>query len=304
MAAWDVPLRRKARRHIEPEQFAARLEAFRASIAAQRADQPRTNGQMSGSMPSAPNAMSAAAPTSPTAASCPTCPDCHGIGWLHLDVPVGHPQFGQLVRCSCQATADRAARYERAARASNLTPELRAVRFTDITPQDAEVREAKAALETFAGDPQGWIVLSGAWGTNKTRLMAACANALLDAGQHFPLYVVVPDFLDYVRSAYDVEQGVVSESANERIEQAINADVLMLDDLGAQSATPWADEKLFRIINARYNAGAPLVVTTNLSTQTIEPRIRSRLFDVRMTQMREYTFGGPDQRRVIGKGAR
>lgn len=225
----------------------------------------------------------------------PVCAQCGGSGVVTL----GDPKWGRVTICACRTRAARAARYAHAERASNLTPELRAVTFTSITPQDAVVAEAKAELETFARDPQGWIVLSGTWGTNKTRLMAACANALLEARQHFPLYVVVPDFLDYVRSAYDVERGVVSESANERIEQAIQADVLMLDDLGAQSATPWADEKLFRIINARYNANAPLVVTTNLRTDTIEPRIRSRLFDVRLTLGRTFAFAGDDQRNAM-----
>lgn len=298
MAAWDEPLRRKPRRHIEPEAFAAKLAAFKQTLAQQQ----QQNGRQRTSAPSttrpAPSASSSPRPTPPTVAAqaAPTCDECAGVGWVHLDVPVGHPQFGKFIRCGCQSASDRAARYERAAKASNLTPELRVVRFTDITPQDEDVYEAKAALEAFARAPSGWIILSGAWGTNKTRLMAATANALLDAGQQWPLYVVVPDFLDYVRAAYDAENGVVSESANDRIEQAINADVLMLDDLGAQSSTPWADEKLFRIINARYNSGAPLVVTTNLISETMEPRIRSRLFDLRLTQGRMFRFGGPDQR--------
>ena len=233
-----------------------------------------------------------------------SCAQCGGSGMVTL----GDPKWGRVTLCVCRLRAERTARHARAERASNLTPDLRAVTFASITPQDATVAEAKAELEAFARDPQGWIILSGTWGTNKTRLMAACANTLLEAGQHFPLYVVVPDFLDYVRSAYDVEKGVVSESANERIEQAIQADVLMLDDLGAQSATPWADEKLFRIVNARYNSSAPLVVTTNLSTRDIEPRIRSRLFDFRLTQGRTFAFAGDDQRdalRNVGrKGAR
>lgn len=299
MAAWDEPLRRKPRRRpIEPEEFAAKLAAFKQTLAQQQNGRQRTSAPST--MKPAPSASSSPRPTPPTVAQVaqvvPTCAECAGVGWVHLDVPVGHSQFGQFIRCGCQAQADRAARYERAAKASNLTPELRVVRFTDITPQDEDVHEAKTALEAFASAPSGWIILSGAWGTNKTRLMAATANALLDAGQHWPLYVVVPDFLDYVRAAYDKEVGMVSESANDRIEQAINADVLMLDDLGAQSSTPWADEKLFRIINARYNAGAPLVVTTNLVNEAMEPRIRSRLFDLRLTQGRMFRFGGPDQR--------
>jgi len=54
---------------------------------------------------------------------------------------------------------------------------------------------------------------------------------------------------------------------------------LFLDDFGTKNATPWAQEKLFQIINYRYVNRLPLVVTTNLSERDFEERIRSRLQD-------------------------
>ena len=55
--------------------------------------------------------------------------------------------------------------------------------------------------------------------------------------------------------------------------------MLILDDLGTQNATAWAQEKLFQIFNHRYNAMLPTVVTTNLSLDRIDERLRMRLTD-------------------------
>ena len=63
-------------------------------------------------------------------------------------------------------------------------------------------------------------------------------------------------------------------------EQVRNARLLILDDLGTQSATPWAKEKLFQILNYRYEARLPTVITTSSSLDEIDARIRSRMLDV------------------------
>jgi len=58
--------------------------------------------------------------------------------------------------------------------------------------------------------------------------------------------------------------------------------LLILDDFGEESAFPWARSKLFQLINHRYNARLPLVVTTSLSLDEIESRISSRFADPRL----------------------
>jgi DNA replication protein DnaC len=63
------------------------------------------------------------------------------------------------------------------------------------------------------------------------------------------------------------------------IEQIRNARVLILDDLGTQYATAWAQEKLFQILNHRYNAQLPTIVTSNLGVDRIDERLRMRLTD-------------------------
>ena len=56
--------------------------------------------------------------------------------------------------------------------------------------------------------------------------------------------------------------------------------MLVIDDLGAQKGTEWAEEKWFQVINARYNKGVPLLVAMNPNPATLESRIADRLCDV------------------------
>jgi DNA replication protein DnaC len=58
------------------------------------------------------------------------------------------------------------------------------------------------------------------------------------------------------------------------------ASLLVLDDLGAQNATPWAGEKLFQLLNHRYLGGLPTVFTISSDNwEGLDERLRSRLLD-------------------------
>lgn len=93
----------------------------------------------------------------------------------------------------------------------------------------------------------------------------------------FPLFTVVPDLLDYLRAAFAPDRGL---SYDNRFNQVRNASLLVLDDLGTENSTPWATEKLFQIINYRYNQRRPTIITTNRDLDRIDPRILSRIKDV------------------------
>ena len=55
--------------------------------------------------------------------------------------------------------------------------------------------------------------------------------------------------------------------------------VLVLDDWGAHSNTPWADEQLYLILNYRTERALPTVISSNVPLEDVEPRIRSRLLN-------------------------
>ncbi len=87
------------------------------------------------------------------------------------------------------------------------------------------------------------------------------------------------------------------QPSKQRFNEIRNASLLVLDDFGTQNATGWAQEKLFQILNYRYINKLPLVVTTNLSLDEIEARIRSRLADRDLVT--DVRIHAPDYRRPL-----
>ncbi|MDD5368122.1 MAG: ATP-binding protein [Anaerolineaceae bacterium] len=141
------------------------------------------------------------------------------------------------------------------------------------------LEKAFQSAKKFAENPQGWLVFSGPYGCGKTHLAAAIGNHRAALGNP-PLMVVVPDLLDQLRSTFSPNSNVTYD---ERFEQYKNAPLLILDDLGTQSATPWAREKLYQLINHRYIAELPTVITTSDAPDEIDPRLRSRMLDARVS---------------------
>jgi DNA replication protein DnaC len=216
------------------------------------------------------------------------CPICKGAGYLLKDVPVGDPDFGRLYPCSCKVEELRHKQAQALREVSNLE-NLAHMTFATFIPegnalnpdQQRNLRLAYEYAANYARNPQGWLVLRGGYGSGKTHLAAAIANDRLKNG-HPALFVVVPDLLDHLRSAYSPTSDVTYD---QRFEEIRAYPLLILDDLGSQSNTPWADEKLFQIFNYRYNARLPTVITTNCELEEIEIRIRSRLNSTDLVHM-------------------
>ncbi|MGE5249888.1 MAG: ATP-binding protein [Bacteroidota bacterium] len=232
----------------------------------------------------------------------PDCPHCHGVGFLRLDVPVGHPAFGKLEPCVCRAgeiaQSAREKLYELSSldRLGNLTfdnfstagnPKAKGF-ITALEMKSLE--DALAASQDYAQRLEGWLLLEGPYGCGKTHLAAAIANQAVNRGVP-TLFITVPDLLDSLRFTYSDPE----TSFEQRFEDIRNASFLAMDDFGTQNATPWAQEKLFQIMNYRYINKLPTVVTTNLILDEIESRIRSRLQDTGF--VRYVRILAPDYRR-------
>jgi DNA replication protein DnaC len=139
-------------------------------------------------------------------------------------------------------------------------------------------KAVKAAI-TFAAKPRGWLVLTGPYGCGKTHLAAAIANTLADKGNP-PLFIMVPDLLDHLRATFSPSSNV---SYDHRFDEIRTTQLLILDDLGAQSTSPWAKEKLHQLFNHRYNAELPTVLTVaDDMLESIDERLRVRLLDERI----------------------
>lgn len=157
--------------------------------------------------------------------------------------------------------------------------------------------DARRSLESafrrtvqWAREPEGWIVLLGGNGCGKTHLAAAIANERLNAGDRVA-FANVADLLDELRAAFAPDS---PRRFDQLFKALLEAPVLILDDLGAQKSSPWAEEKLYQLLNHRHLARAYTVVTTNKKLGDLEPRIASRLGDREVSEVYEIT--APDYR--------
>ena len=213
-------------------------------------------------------------------------------------VPFGHPDFGRAVPCLCVTVEREEEREERLRRYANLGA-LDRLTFATLlsrgrSPEPAHQEQfarAVADAKRFAEEPDGWLVFIGESGTGKTHLAAAIANRLVERG--VPVFFsVVPDLMDHLRAAYSP----TSEVPYDRLFDVVRgAPVLILDGLGTYSSTPWAEEKLFQVLNHRHMARQPTVVTSNVALEELDERLRTRLGDPELARVHvlEDGPGGP-----------
>jgi DNA replication protein DnaC len=226
------------------------------------------------------------------------CPICGGLGFVREEVPVDHPSFGKVFPCSCRLADIEQRRMERLRSLSNLK-HLARMTFETFVPEGyglspdkaANLRLAYDSVRQYGDDPEGWLVLVGGFGCGKTHLAAAVANQAVEQGRAV-LFVVVPDLLDHLRATFAPNSPATYD---QRFDEIRTAPLLILDDLGTQSSTPWAQEKLFQILNYRYTARLPTVITSNQRLEEIDLRIRSRMVDPDLSRV--VTILAPDFRR-------
>ena len=200
---------------------------------------------------------------------------------MRYDVPVGDPNFGKVLPCACRTRERSAARASRFRELSRLGP-LAGKRFDDFQSERGLNSYSRDALSMalrvardYAAMPSGWLVLTGPSAAGKTHLAAAIANEVLDR-EEGALWIFVPDFLDHLRTTFNPQSEITYD---ELFTTVRDAPVLVLDDLGANSSSPWADEKLYQILSHRYDARLPTVITTSKLLESFEGRMRSRLND-------------------------
>jgi DNA replication protein DnaC len=227
------------------------------------------------------------------------CPICKGAGFVHPRLPSGKPDYSHTVPCSCTLREREKEQQSRLRQYSgleakllqNMTFENFDWKRLNLPPEQRDnLKDAYRLALEFAKSPENWLVFMGVTGCGKTHLAAAIANYRLKEGQPVK-FVVVSELLDHLRSAFRPESPVTYDQLFEEVK---NAPLLILDDFGEQSTTPWVQEKLYQIINYRYNARLATVITTRLAWNEMDDPIASRFLDHQLSMI--FNIMAPDYR--------
>ena len=134
------------------------------------------------------------------------------------------------------------------------------------------------------------LIIMGKSNIGKTHLAAAIANKLIENDKTV-LIDRLTNLLDRIRETYEDN----TKSENELIEIYSNADMLIIDDLGTEKISNWALEKLYTIIQNRYENGLPIIITTRFNKKGLIQRFSyskdSELVDAIISKLYQMCFG-------------
>jgi DNA replication protein DnaC len=168
----------------------------------------------------------------------------------------------RVVRCECWR-ADFVARQLREARIPPRFAKATLDNFERGTnDQLAAWREATAFVEAFTvRDRDRGILFYGPNGVGKTHLAVGILRACIDNGFR-GYFFETRELLRLIRDTYNRS---VDETEMEVLSPLLSADLLVLDDLGAERTSEWVQETLGLVVNARYNTKRAMICTTNLA---------------------------------------
>lgn len=198
----------------------------------------------------------------------------------------------RYIRAKCECAFEKAAREESRREENERQQRIRKVfdlaelgpRFSECTFEAWETRpgseKAFLAAKTYADDfnarqKQGQgLFFFGRPGNGKTHLAAAIANRVMP--EKTCVFRSVPALLKRLQQAN--KPGSKTDEA-ELMQALRDADLLVLDDIGAEKWTDWTESTLYFIVDERYRWKKPLVATTNCDLEELERRVHERTLD-------------------------
>jgi len=207
------------------------------------------------------------------------CPHCGGKGWVFI----ADGGAGTARECDCR----KASRGERVLAAAGIPERYRRYRLDSFTTTDQDkglAEQLARALAMSRAYVDGFLSLDedsdrkfidwgliyvGPAGVGKTHLAAAVTMELVRRYQVRARFVEFTELIHRIHATFDSDN---PESKSRIVNPLIEAELLVLDELGAQKTTAFVLDLLYLIINGRYTRRLPTLFTTNYSLEISSAR--------------------------------
>jgi len=215
----------------------------------------------------------------------PACPHCHGVGLITVDQATGRSTLCRCVMAGRQKAAA-SARIEMLFGKGGAKMTLNSYDPGDIPDNQTALEVAKNYVRNWDAfrEAGAGFALQGQPGSGKTHVATGVCIALIwktamEGRMIKPFTLSVPEMLRLARRKFD------DPSTADVLDQAMNADLYLLDDIGAEyhrqgtsDGMSWVDEQLFMILNHRLTNQLPTIYTTNLNRRALEERVDQRVW--------------------------